>query len=220
MVRYIHRWLTANESGEHKLDNILLELTDAQPTDVVMTLLRVAPSCDRAATTMWSTILSSRRTARLVVLILLEVLRNWPEHIPHTSDGDSTNVFALAVSFWNWPFLALQVASQAALHPLPTLHLPASGAGLKPGLGAGSEAPGPVFRLHLPWPLPSMLWPCHRDTLGTESQGDLSFAGNPGDVEDPPGALLATRSDGVFPSLLCVSALPSVLHDRTFATEG
>ena len=47
MVSYIHQWLLANESAEHRLDRTLLNLTEAQPTDVVVTLLRVAPSCDR-----------------------------------------------------------------------------------------------------------------------------------------------------------------------------
>ncbi|XP_064291571.1 uncharacterized protein LOC135309352 [Passer domesticus] len=47
MVRYIHQWLLANDSAEHRLDKTLLNLTEAQCDDVVMTLLRVAPSCDR-----------------------------------------------------------------------------------------------------------------------------------------------------------------------------
>nr|XP_041573428.1 uncharacterized protein LOC121470248 [Taeniopygia guttata] len=47
MVRYIHQWLMANDSAEHRLDNALLYLTEPQPNDAVMTLLRVAPSCDR-----------------------------------------------------------------------------------------------------------------------------------------------------------------------------
>ena len=47
MVKCIHQWLLANESAEHRLDRTLLDLTEAQPTDVVMTLLRVAPLCDR-----------------------------------------------------------------------------------------------------------------------------------------------------------------------------
>ncbi|XP_031971181.1 uncharacterized protein LOC116446872 [Corvus moneduloides] len=121
MVRYIHRWLMANEPAEHRLDNTLLQLTEAQPADVVMTLLRVAPLCDRAATTMWSTILSSRRTARLVVLILLEVLRNWPEHIPHTSDGDNTNVFALAATLVMWKILQGPCWPQEAMLYFPRL---------------------------------------------------------------------------------------------------
>lgn len=47
MVRYIHRWLLANDADEHRLDKTLLHLTKAHPGDVVVTLLRVAPSCDR-----------------------------------------------------------------------------------------------------------------------------------------------------------------------------
>ncbi|XP_037982180.1 uncharacterized protein LOC119696504 [Motacilla alba alba] len=47
MVRYIHQWLMANQFAEHRLNRTLLDLTEAQPADVLMTLLRVAPSCDR-----------------------------------------------------------------------------------------------------------------------------------------------------------------------------
>nr|XP_041569221.1 uncharacterized protein LOC121468995 [Taeniopygia guttata] len=96
MVRYIHRWLTANESAEHRLDKALLELTKEYPSDVLITLLRWAPSCDRAAVTMWGTIMSSSRTAEPALQILLDVLSAWPEDSVYTSDGDSTGVFALA----------------------------------------------------------------------------------------------------------------------------
>ncbi|KAL9847960.1 uncharacterized protein GJ701_006549 [Geothlypis trichas] len=47
MVRFIHQWLVANDCAEHRLDEALLDLTEAQPDDTVMALLRVAPSCDR-----------------------------------------------------------------------------------------------------------------------------------------------------------------------------
>ncbi|CAN8175553.1 unnamed protein product [Coccothraustes coccothraustes] len=47
LVRYIHQWLLDNDSAEHRLDKPLLDLTEAQPADVVTTLLRVSPSCDR-----------------------------------------------------------------------------------------------------------------------------------------------------------------------------
>nr|XP_041576799.1 uncharacterized protein LOC121471066 [Taeniopygia guttata] len=47
MVRYIHQWLVANEFAKNRLNRTLLDLTEEQPADVVMTLLRVAPSCDR-----------------------------------------------------------------------------------------------------------------------------------------------------------------------------
>lgn len=43
----MHQWLMDNESDEHKLDRTLLELTEAHPADVGITLLRVAPLCDR-----------------------------------------------------------------------------------------------------------------------------------------------------------------------------
>ncbi|XP_077047322.1 uncharacterized protein LOC143695960 [Agelaius phoeniceus] len=47
MVRSIHQWLTANEAAGHRLDKALLELTEEYPSDVLITLLRWAPSCDR-----------------------------------------------------------------------------------------------------------------------------------------------------------------------------
>ncbi|XP_053803241.1 uncharacterized protein LOC128790489 isoform X1 [Vidua chalybeata] len=105
MVRYIHQWLTANDSAEHRLDNTLLHLTKAQPEDAVMTLLRVAPSCDRAAMAMWKTIMCSPRTAKVVQLILLDVLGSWPEYSTCTSDGDKTGVFALAATVVMWKIL-------------------------------------------------------------------------------------------------------------------
>ncbi|RMB92782.1 hypothetical protein DUI87_30832 [Hirundo rustica rustica] len=97
MVRYIHQWLMANESAECKMDKTLLDLTDAQPDDVVMTLLRVAPSCDRAAMSMWMMIMSTPKTVEEVQQILLDVLGNWPEYSTCTSDGDKRGVFDLAV---------------------------------------------------------------------------------------------------------------------------
>ncbi|OWK49436.1 hypothetical protein RLOC_00000849, partial [Lonchura striata] len=53
MVRYMQQWLMANDSAEHRLNNALLYLTEAQPNDAVMTLLRVAPSCDRRWAETW-----------------------------------------------------------------------------------------------------------------------------------------------------------------------
>ncbi|XP_056352597.1 maestro heat-like repeat-containing protein family member 6 [Oenanthe melanoleuca] len=105
MVRFIHQWLMANESDEHRVERILLDITKAQPTDVVMTLLRVAPSCDRAAMAMWKTILCSPRTAKLARLRLLNVLGSWPEHSTCTSDGDTTRVLSLAATVVMWKIL-------------------------------------------------------------------------------------------------------------------
>ncbi|XP_068052873.1 uncharacterized protein [Anomalospiza imberbis] len=105
MVRYIHQWLMANDSAEHRLNRTLLHLAEAQPNDAVMTLLRVAPSCDRAAMAMWKTIMSSPRTAKLAQRILLDVLGSWPKHSTRTSDGDKTGVFALAATVVMWKIL-------------------------------------------------------------------------------------------------------------------
>ncbi|KAL9820776.1 maestro heat-like repeat-containing protein family member 1 [Geothlypis trichas] len=105
MVRYIHQWLMANDSAEHRLDKALLNLTRAQPDDAVVTLLRVAPSCDRAAMAMWKTIMCSPRTAEPVQLILLDVLGSWPEHSMCTSDGDQTGVFGLTATVVMWKIL-------------------------------------------------------------------------------------------------------------------
>ncbi|XP_064263037.1 uncharacterized protein LOC135292910 [Passer domesticus] len=105
MVRYIHQWLLANDSAEHRLDKTLLNLTEALTNDAVMTLLRVAPSCDRAAMAMWKTIMGSSRTAKPVQLTLLDVLGNWPVCSTCTSDGDKTGVFALAATLVMWKVL-------------------------------------------------------------------------------------------------------------------
>ncbi|KAM3654356.1 uncharacterized protein VK521_016929 [Ammospiza maritima maritima] len=95
----------ANDSAEHRLDKALLDLTAAHPGDAVVTLLRVAPSCDRAALTMWKTIMGSLRTAEPVQLILLDVLGSWPEHSMCTSDRDKTGVFGLAATVVMWKIL-------------------------------------------------------------------------------------------------------------------
>ncbi|XP_053838390.1 uncharacterized protein LOC128809967 [Vidua macroura] len=67
MVRYIHQWLTANDSAEHRLDNTLLHLTKVQPNDAVMTLLRVAPSCDRFAVRTLKSLLCQKQYKDVVV---------------------------------------------------------------------------------------------------------------------------------------------------------
>ncbi|XP_064250258.1 uncharacterized protein LOC135283405 isoform X2 [Passer domesticus] len=105
MVRYIYQWLMANQFVEHKLNRTLLYLTKAHPADVVMTLLRMAPSCDRAALTMWNSIMCSPRTAEPALLILLDVLGSWPEHSMCTSDGDKTGVLVLAATVVMWKIL-------------------------------------------------------------------------------------------------------------------
>ncbi|XP_056369493.1 maestro heat-like repeat-containing protein family member 7 [Oenanthe melanoleuca] len=137
MVRYIHKWLTANESAGHRLDKALLELTKEYPYDVIMTLLRWAPSGDRAAAAMWGVILTSTGTAEPALQILITVLSAWPvDTSVYTSDGDSTGVFALAATVtlwsvfnWTWcppimlecsPSLFLRLLFQAFISTLYT----------------------------------------------------------------------------------------------------
>ncbi|XP_017583875.1 PREDICTED: uncharacterized protein LOC108445229 [Corvus brachyrhynchos] len=122
MVRYIHQWLLSNEyNPEYNLSRTLLDLTEAYPTDVVMTLLRVAPSCDRAAMTMWKTLMCSFRTAKTVMLLLLDVLGSWPEHSTRTSDGDATDVFALAATVVMWKILQVPCVPHVVTVYLPRL---------------------------------------------------------------------------------------------------
>ncbi|XP_064495729.1 maestro heat-like repeat-containing protein family member 7, partial [Pseudopipra pipra] len=107
IVRCIHQWLTSNVSDEHRLDKTLVLLTEAHPTDVAVTLLRSAPACDRAARTMWKTLISSRWTKEPVLQILFCVLEYWPAHRRRTSDGDERDVFALAATVALWEILQL-----------------------------------------------------------------------------------------------------------------
>ncbi|XP_029814148.1 uncharacterized protein LOC108641461 [Manacus vitellinus] len=107
IVRCIHQWLTSNVSAEHRLDKTLVLLTEAHPTDVAVTLLRSAPACDRAARTMWKTLISFRRTKEPVLQILFCVLEYWPAHRRRTSDGDERDVFALAATVALWEILQL-----------------------------------------------------------------------------------------------------------------
>uniref|UniRef100_A0A674GFX1 Maestro/Maestro-like HEAT-repeats domain-containing protein n=1 Tax=Taeniopygia guttata TaxID=59729 RepID=A0A674GFX1_TAEGU len=76
----------------------ILRLAEEQPADVVLTLLRCAPTCDRAAAMIWRTIGSSSPTVEKVLPVLLCVMENWPLHSMCTSDGDNEEVFALAAT--------------------------------------------------------------------------------------------------------------------------
>ncbi|XP_027563577.1 uncharacterized protein LOC113980546, partial [Neopelma chrysocephalum] len=95
-VRNLHQRLTASQTLEKKLLTEFLGVTEAHPDDVVVTLLRCAPSCDRAAAILWKTIASSAMTMEKVLPKLLRVMENWPRHSTSTSDGDNTHVFGLA----------------------------------------------------------------------------------------------------------------------------
>ncbi|XP_032533085.1 maestro heat-like repeat-containing protein family member 6 [Chiroxiphia lanceolata] len=123
IVRCIHQWLTSNVSAEHRLDKTLVLLTEAHPVDVAVTLLRSAPACDRAARTMWKTLVSSRGTKEPVLQILFRVLEYWPAHRRRTSDGDERDVFALAATVALWEILQLSWCPGAVKDNFPRLLL-------------------------------------------------------------------------------------------------
>ncbi|XP_064516345.1 uncharacterized protein LOC135416929 [Pseudopipra pipra] len=105
-VRNVHQRLTASATPEEKLLAEFLRVTDEHPADVVFTLLRCAPSSDRAAATLWKTITSSGRTVAKVLSALLRVMQNWPWLSMSTSGGDKTpHVFALAATRVIWEIL-------------------------------------------------------------------------------------------------------------------
>ncbi|KAM6332830.1 maestro heat-like repeat-containing protein family member 7 [Podargus strigoides] len=103
----MYQWLSSNmdASTEQRLEKDLLELTHTHAHDVVVTLLQCAPSCDRAAATMWRVMVSTRAAAEKVLLELLCVLEDWPLHSTSISDGDSVDICALAATRALWQIL-------------------------------------------------------------------------------------------------------------------
>ncbi|XP_032535431.1 maestro heat-like repeat-containing protein family member 9 [Chiroxiphia lanceolata] len=106
-VRNVHQRLTGSATPEEKLLLDFLRVTDEHPADAVVTLLHCAPSCDRAAAIMWRTITSSGRTVVKVLPQLLCVMEDWPLHSMSASDGDKTDVFALAATRVIWEILQM-----------------------------------------------------------------------------------------------------------------
>lgn len=78
----------------------------------------------------------SSRTKKTVMVQLCRVLKDWPFHRTSTSDGDNTDVFALAVSFCTSPLSPQGLHPGAAIPPPLSLRLPASGGGLQTWLRA------------------------------------------------------------------------------------
>ncbi|XP_027487036.1 maestro heat-like repeat-containing protein family member 6 isoform X1 [Corapipo altera] len=106
-IRNMHQRLTANATPEEKLLVEFLRVTEAHPADVVVTLLHCAPSCDRAAAIMWKTIASWEMAVEKVLPKLLCVMEDWPLHSTSTSDGEKTDVFALAATRVIWEILQM-----------------------------------------------------------------------------------------------------------------
>ncbi|XP_068856289.1 maestro heat-like repeat-containing protein family member 7 [Aphelocoma coerulescens] len=102
MVRNIHQRLGSHVTVDPRLPIYVLRLAEEHPADVVLTLLRCAPSCDRAATMMWRLIGLSGSTLEKVLPTLLCVMEDWPLHSMSTSDGDNKDIFALAATLALW----------------------------------------------------------------------------------------------------------------------
>ncbi|XP_027527552.1 maestro heat-like repeat-containing protein family member 6, partial [Neopelma chrysocephalum] len=94
----MHQCLTSHMAPGIRMHNNICRLAEAHPRDVVMTLLRCAPECDRAAAMMWRSIGSSGTAVEKVLPVLLRVMKDWPAHEMSTSDGDNRDVFALAAT--------------------------------------------------------------------------------------------------------------------------
>ncbi|XP_053841181.1 uncharacterized protein LOC128811532 [Vidua macroura] len=101
-VKDIHQSLLSHVSADARLQRDIVRLAEEHPADVVLTLLRCAPTCDRAAAMMWRAIGSSGPAVEKVLPTLLCVMENWPQHRMCTSDGDNEAVFALAATLVIW----------------------------------------------------------------------------------------------------------------------
>ncbi|XP_066179376.1 maestro heat-like repeat-containing protein family member 7 [Sylvia atricapilla] len=121
MVRIMHERLGSSETADVRLFMNILRMADEHPAGVVLTLLRCAPTCDRAAATMWRTIASSSPTVEKVLPTLLSVMEDWPLHSMFTSDGDDTDVFALAATLVVWVIIRVPKCRDAMHSNAPHL---------------------------------------------------------------------------------------------------
>ncbi|XP_072788119.1 maestro heat-like repeat family member 5 [Taeniopygia guttata] len=112
-VKNIHQSLMSQVTVDAWLQIDILRLAEEHPADMVLTLLRCAPTCDRAAAMMWRTIGSSSPTVEKVLPTLLCVMENWPLHSMCTSDGDNEDVFALAATLVLWVILQVPECQEA-----------------------------------------------------------------------------------------------------------
>ncbi|XP_056370758.1 uncharacterized protein LOC130265601 isoform X2 [Oenanthe melanoleuca] len=102
MVRDIHQRLVSRGTVDAHMRMNILRLAKNHPAQVVLALLRCAPSCDRAAAMIWRTIGSWGPVAESVFPTLLSVMQDWPLHSRSTSSGDNKAVFALAATLVLW----------------------------------------------------------------------------------------------------------------------
>ncbi|XP_023801822.1 maestro heat-like repeat-containing protein family member 7 [Cyanistes caeruleus] len=120
-VRNIHQSLMCYVTVDATLPTNIVKLAEQHPMDVVLTLLRCAPSCDRAAAVMWKTIASSGPVLEKVLPTLLRVMENWPLCSICTSDGDNKDVFALAATLVLWVIMQVPQSHEVIMHVCPSL---------------------------------------------------------------------------------------------------
>ncbi|XP_051624733.1 maestro heat-like repeat family member 5 isoform X12 [Manacus candei] len=121
IVRSMHQCLTSHMAPGVTMHTNICRLAEAHPHDVVMTLLRCAPECDRAAAMMWRSIGSSGTTVEKVLPVLLRVMEDWPVHGMSTSDGDSRDVFAVTATLALWLIIQEPKCQDTLMNYIPRL---------------------------------------------------------------------------------------------------
>ncbi|XP_050193074.1 maestro heat-like repeat-containing protein family member 6 [Myiozetetes cayanensis] len=117
IVSSIHQWLRCWLSAQVRSSIAIRRLAQAHPGQVVTTLLRCAPACDRAAAILWRTIASSATTVQKVLPTLLGVM----EDSVFSSDGNDTDICALAATLALWLMVQEPQCQDALLVHAPRL---------------------------------------------------------------------------------------------------
>ncbi|XP_066179377.1 maestro heat-like repeat family member 5 [Sylvia atricapilla] len=115
IVKNIHQRLASHITMDARMQIDIVRLAEEHPADVVLTLLRCAPTCDRAAAMMWRAIGSSVPTLEKVLPTLLCVMEDWPLYCMFTSDGDDKHVFALAATLVVWVIVQVPECHEAII---------------------------------------------------------------------------------------------------------
>ncbi|XP_068033962.1 maestro heat-like repeat-containing protein family member 7 [Anomalospiza imberbis] len=114
-VKNIHQRLVSHVSVDARLQIDLVRLAEEHPADVVLTLLRCAPTCDRAAAVLWRAIGSSGPAVEKVLPTLLCVMEDWPLTRMCTSDGDNKDIFSLAATLVIWVIVQVPECHEALI---------------------------------------------------------------------------------------------------------
>ncbi|XP_068052864.1 maestro heat-like repeat-containing protein family member 7 [Anomalospiza imberbis] len=114
-VKNIHQRLVSHVSVDARLQIDLVRLAEEHPADVVLTLLRCAPTCDRAAAVLWRAIGSSGPAVEKALPTLLCVMEDWPLTRMCTSDGDNEDIFALAATLVIWVIVQVPECHEALI---------------------------------------------------------------------------------------------------------